>query len=74
LSLAFGVNNICTDFFTHQRDDDLAVTAGGEGVLGAKLFPDLLVVVDLSISLFISQQKAQKMSVIKLNAVFCTVF
>jgi hypothetical protein len=35
-----------------QRDDDLAVAAGGEGVLPGELLPDLLVVVDLSIGLF----------------------
>jgi hypothetical protein len=34
---------------SYQRDDDLAVAAGGEGVLPGELLPDLLVVVDLSI-------------------------
>jgi hypothetical protein len=60
LSLAVGVNNICIDLFAHQRDDDLAVTAGGEGVLGPKLLPDLLMVVDLSISLLIPNKKRRK--------------
>jgi hypothetical protein len=35
----------------YQRDDDLAVAAGGEGVLCGELLPDLLVVVDLSVGL-----------------------
>jgi hypothetical protein len=37
----------------YQRDDDLAIAAGGEGVLRGELLPDLLVVVDLSVGLFI---------------------
>jgi hypothetical protein len=38
---------------TYQRDDDLAVAAGGEGVLRGELLADLLVVVDFSIGLII---------------------
>jgi hypothetical protein len=37
----------------YQRDDDLAVAAGGEGVLRGELLADLLVVVDFSIGLII---------------------
>jgi hypothetical protein len=35
----------------YQSDDDLAVTASGEGVLAGELLPDLGVVVNLSIGL-----------------------
>ena len=41
----------------YQRDDDLAVTAGGEGVLAGELLPDLLVVVDLPIGLKSNQRE-----------------
>jgi hypothetical protein len=44
---------------SYQWDDDLTVAAGGEGVLRGELLPDLLMVVNLSVGLFIKSTGTQ---------------
>ena len=57
LSLSLSLQRSSLGKLSYQRDDDLAVTAGGEGVLAGELLPDLLVVVDLPIGLKSNQRE-----------------
>jgi hypothetical protein len=55
----FRVRSLIYSDVPYQWDDDLTVAAGGEGVLRGELLPDLLVVVNLSVGLFIDSTGTQ---------------